>query len=174
MHESPSCLTVPAVGGGHDRPARVATTKWQGFLKYVTTLSHQLCDAVLPAPYRWRVISFRFSEKFKSHKFFHGTILLQNRPGYDIIIVNCQFSIVNSAKPFKHRFVSLPGFPGGRYSLVSGWTPVTEKITHSAMLVAWSPMRSKYLATMSKSRAYSPSPGFPAIKSRMSLLIRLK
>ena len=60
------------------------------------------------------------------------------------------------------------------YSLVSGWTPVTEKMTHSAMLVAWSPMRSKYLATISRSRAYSPSPGFLAIKSRMSHLIWLK
>ena len=42
--------------------------------------------------------------------------------------------------------------------------PVMEKITHSAMLVAWSPMRSKYLAIISRSRAYSPSAGSAAMR----------
>ncbi len=39
---------------------------------------------------------------------------------------------------------------------------VTEKITHSAILTAWSPMRSKYLSIISKSRMCSPAPGFAA------------
>ena len=42
-------------------------------------------------------------------------------------------------------------------------TPVIEKITHSAMFTAWSPIRSKYFAIISRSSAYSPSSGFAAI-----------
>ena len=36
-------------------------------------------------------------------------------------------------------------------------------MTHSAMFVAWSPMRSKYFAIISRSSAYSPSAGSCAI-----------
>lgn len=41
--------------------------------------------------------------------------------------------------------------------------PVTEKITHSAIFTAWSPIRSKYLAIIKKSRVCSPPAGFSAI-----------
>ena len=70
MHKHQSCLTVLSVGGGHDRPARVSTTKWWVFLENVTTLSHNLCGAVMTAPYRQRVISFPFPEKSNHTSFF--------------------------------------------------------------------------------------------------------
>ena len=38
--------------------------------------------------------------------------------------------------------------------------PVIENSTHSAMFVAWSPMRSKYLTIIKTSIAYSPESGF--------------
>ena len=59
MHKSPSSLSV---GGGY-RPARAATAKRKVFLKNVTTLSHNLCGAVMTAPYRQRVVSFPFPDK---------------------------------------------------------------------------------------------------------------
>ena len=52
--------------------------------------------------------------------------------------------------------------------------PVRENSTHSAMFVQWSPMRSKYLAIISRSSAYSPSPGLDAIMAIMSDLTSLK
>ena len=54
------------------------------------------------------------------------------------------------------------------------WTPVTENSTHSAILVQWSPMRSKYLAIISKSSAYSPCEGSAAMMSIMPFLTWVK
>ena len=71
MHKHLSCLTASYVGGGHDRPARAATAKRKVFLKNVTTLSHNLCGAVMTAPYRQRVISFPFPEKSNHTSFFN-------------------------------------------------------------------------------------------------------
>ena len=70
MHKSHSLFYGPSVGCGHDRPARAATTKRKVFLKNVTTLSHNLCGAVMTAPYRQRVISFPFPEKSNHTSFF--------------------------------------------------------------------------------------------------------
>ena len=67
IHKHPGCLPVPSVGCGHDRSARAATAKWQAFLEKATALSHNLCGAVMNAPYRQRVISI--SSKIKSHNF---------------------------------------------------------------------------------------------------------
>ena len=55
-HKHLSCLTKPSAGCGHDRPARAATTKWQVFPENTATLFHNLCGAVMTAPYRWHVI----------------------------------------------------------------------------------------------------------------------
>ena len=52
--------------------------------------------------------------------------------------------------------------------------PVTENSTHSAMLVQWSPMRSKYLAIIRRSRAYSPSSGFAAMMPIMAFFTSQK
>ena len=49
--------------------------------------------------------------------------------------------------------------------------PVTEKMTHSAMFTAWSPMRSKYLAIIKRSIARSPLAGFWAICAISSCFI---
>ena len=48
--------------------------------------------------------------------------------------------------------------------------PVMENSTHSAILVAWSPIRSRYLAIISTSSTRSPSSGFCAISAMRSLL----
>ena len=62
FNEKFACMSAPFlclhsyVGGGHDRPARGSTAKWQVFLENVTTLSHNRCGAVMTAPYRWRAI----------------------------------------------------------------------------------------------------------------------
>ena len=45
------------------------------------------------------------------------------------------------------------------------WTPVTENTTHSAIFTAWSPIRSKYFATMRVSMAFSPFALSAAISS---------
>ena len=63
MHKSHSLFDGTSVGRGHDRPARAATAKRKVFLKNVTTLSHNLCGAVMTAPYRQRVVSFPFPDK---------------------------------------------------------------------------------------------------------------
>ena len=52
--------------------------------------------------------------------------------------------------------------------------PVMENSTHSAMFVAWSPMRSKYLAIIKTSMAYSPESGFWWIMLMRSFFIRQK
>ena len=53
-------------------------------------------------------------------------------------------------------------------------SPVTEKMTHSAMFVAWSPMRSKYLAIIKRSSANSPSEGSFAMRSMSARFTRAK
>ena len=70
IHKHPGCLPVPSVGCGHDRTAQVATEKWQVFLENATALAHNLCGAVMTAPYRQRVISLPFPLKSKQTSFF--------------------------------------------------------------------------------------------------------
>ena len=48
--------------------------------------------------------------------------------------------------------------------LLEGWLPVMEYSTHSATLVAWSPIRSRYLATMIISSHSSPEAASAAIR----------
>ena len=171
--QNPERLCAPGFSRGY--PRRKEKLVFVASRPKLSVIANQSADWCGNPPVEWNQVTI--TAKKRDASYFSGcfSVRFPSNRGIATTSVRTGLAMTGNWATARQTPIRQPaGETRQAYSLVSGWTPVTEKMTHSAMLVAWSPMRSKYLATISRSRAYSPSPGFLAIKSRMSHLIWLK
>ena len=75
MHKSHSLFYGPSVGCGHDRTARAATTKRKVFLKNVTTLSHNLCGAIISAIFPSHFQKNQITQLFSLNQYYTNGVI---------------------------------------------------------------------------------------------------